>query len=76
MKRRREWWYGMACWNALSAEQQERLLTVGNLPLGYEPEGEHCQRGAEVNIETQHDVAPGPRFYCRPCAIKYLAVGR
>jgi hypothetical protein len=64
-------WWDMVCWNGLSAEQQQRLIEVGNLPMGYLPTGS-CVRGAEVAIETDHDVAPGPRFYCRPCAIDYL----
>ena len=33
-------WYGMACWNGLSADQQRRLLEWGNLPFGYTPEGD------------------------------------
>jgi hypothetical protein len=61
----------MACWNGLSADQQARLVHHGNLPLGYVPEGT-CPNGAEVGIETEHDLAPGPRFYCRRCAIEYL----
>jgi hypothetical protein len=64
-------WWNMACWNGLSHAQQRRLIEHGNLPIDYRPEGE-CQRGAEVCIETQDDAAPGPRFYCRPCAIAYL----
>jgi hypothetical protein len=63
----------MACWNALSAEQQKRLIEHGNLPFGYEPEGSACTRGAEVCVETCSDSAPGPRFYCRPCALTFLA---
>ena len=61
----------MACWNGLSPDQQARLLDWGNLPFGYEPAGE-CPRGAEVEVTTMWDEAPGPRFYCRPCAIVYL----
>jgi hypothetical protein len=64
-------WWGMFCWNGLSTEQQDRLVNWGNLPLGFQPEGE-CQRGAELTIETMYDKAPGPRFYCRRCAIKFL----
>lgn len=64
-------WWGMTCWNGLSADQQRRLIEVGNLPIDYRPEGE-CPNGAELCIETMHDKAPGPRFYCRPCAIVYL----
>lgn len=67
---RRGWW-NMACWNGLSAPQQWQLIRLGNLPLGYQPQGE-CQRGATVCIETETDEAPGPRFYCTPCAIEYL----
>lgn len=67
-------WYNLACWNGLSAAQQQRLIEHGNLPLGYRPEGD-CQHGAEVAIETAADAAPGPRFYCRPCAIADLQKG-
>jgi len=63
----------MTCWNGLSAEQQERLIKTGNLPMGYTPEGE-CSNGAEVAIECMDDRAPGPRFYCRACAVDYLNV--
>jgi hypothetical protein len=66
-------WWNMVCWNGLSEAQQARLIEVGNLPLGYRPEGS-CQRGAKVAIETDEDVAPGPRFYCLDCAIGYLAL--
>jgi len=72
----------MHCFNALSAEQQTRLIEVGNLPLGYTAEellkelGERlptaCERPASVAIECASDAAPGPRFYCRLCAIAYL----
>jgi hypothetical protein len=61
----------MACWDGLSAAQQVRLITWGNLPIDYQPEGE-CQNPATCGIETQEDAAPGPRFYCWDCAIKYL----
>lgn len=67
----RHGWWGMSCWNGLSDEQQHRLITVGNLPLGYRAEG-RCPNGAEVQIETEHDEAPGPRFYCLDCGIQYL----
>ena len=69
---RRAGWYGMACFNGLSAEQQHRVVHVGNLPWGYEPEG-LCLRGAEVEITTMWDEFPGPRFYCLGCAVAYLA---
>jgi len=64
-------WFGLRCWNGLSDAQQDRLIKVGNLPMGYRPEGS-CPRGAVVAIETEHDEAPGPRFYCQSCAIHYL----
>jgi len=67
----RKGWWGMACWNGLSSVQQSRLMTVGNLGWGYTPDGE-CPNGAEVEVTTVWDVAPGPRFYCRTCAITYL----
>lgn len=69
-------WYGMGCWNGLSTEQQERLIDVGVLAVGrWRPEGGTCDSGAEVAVETEHDVSPGPRFYCRPCAISFLQEG-
>ena len=64
-------YWGMPCWNGLSAAQQQRLIEVGNLPIGYRPEGE-CQNGAELEVTTMYDVAPGPRFFCLSCAVKYL----
>jgi hypothetical protein len=63
--------YGLTCWNGLSAEQQTRLVIHGNLPIGYHPKGD-CPNGAEVEVVTDRDTAPGPRFYCYACAIKYL----
>lgn len=64
-------WWGMACWNGLSDEQQRRLIEHGNLPINYRPQGQ-CPNGAEVAIETEDDTAPGPRFYCRACAVAHL----
>jgi hypothetical protein len=61
----------MYCWNALSTDQQEFLRTQGYLEMGYRPEGE-CPRGAAVEITTEWDEFPGPRFYCIACAIQYL----
>ena len=69
---RRDGWWNMVCWNGLSAEQQDTLITLGTLPIIYLPEGE-CITPAEVAIETRDDRAPGPRFYCRPCGAKYLS---
>lgn len=65
-------WFRMACWNGLSDAQQTRLIEDGNLPIGYEPEGSECHNGATIAVETAFDKAPGPRFYCVPCALKYL----
>lgn len=62
----------MTCWSNLSQAQQTRLIEHGNLPMGYRPEGQGCGRGATVCIETEEDLAPGPRFYCHPCAIQHL----
>jgi hypothetical protein len=64
----------MACWNGLSPDQREFLRTQGYLPLGYRPSGT-CPHGAEVAIETMVDQFPGPRFYCRECAIAFLQQG-
>jgi hypothetical protein len=63
----------MPCWNALSTAQQDRLIVVGVLPIGYQPEGDVCDKGAEMTIECENDEAPGPRFYCLPCGLEYLA---
>jgi hypothetical protein len=69
-------WWNMHCWNALSAAQQRQLIDHGNLPIGYQPEAQNgCTNPAEVMIEQQGDKAPGPRFYCRKCAILHLRVG-
>jgi hypothetical protein len=65
------YWQVMYCWNGLSAEQQQRLLKWGNLPYRYKPEGK-CPEMATVCVETIDDEAPGPRFYCYPCAVKFL----
>ena len=62
----------MACFNGLSAEQQHRVVTHGNLEWGYKPEGT-CPNGAEVEITTMYDKFPGPRFYCLDCGVGYLA---
>jgi hypothetical protein len=67
----REGWWNMACWEGLSAAQQAMLIERGTLSLGYRPEGD-CQEPASVCIETEHDAAPGPRFYCWNCGIAYL----
>ena len=72
--RRERGWWGMACWNVLSDAQQARLVEHGSLPFGYEPDGDGCGRGAQVAVETDADDAPGPRFYCLPCAVAYLAL--
>jgi hypothetical protein len=61
----------MPCWNALHPEQQDRLIEIGNLPINY-VERDPWHTGAEVAIELPDDQAPGPRFYCRPCAISLL----
>lgn len=69
-------WYEMACWNGLSTEQQQMLIDRGVLLVGrWTPEGGTCSNGAEVAIETESDLAPGPRFYCRACAVAYLTDG-
>jgi hypothetical protein len=69
--------YGMACFNALGPKQQERLVSYGNLPLGYIPRGGTCLNGAEVGLEFDSrypgERAPGPVFLCVPCARQYLA---
>lgn len=70
---RRTGWWGLACWNALSSEQQRQLIEKGYLEIFHAPEGDGCPNGAEIALERMDDVAPGPRFYCRPCAIAYLS---
>ena len=68
-----DWWGHLVCWNGLSEEQQLFLVRDGVLPYGrWTPEGGTCERGAEIEITTMYDKAPGPRFYCRLCAIKFL----
>jgi hypothetical protein len=64
--------YGLTCFNGLSEDQQTRLVVHGNLPIGYHPKGE-CHNPAQCGIETEQDRAPGPRFYCYPCGVEYLA---
>jgi hypothetical protein len=66
-------WYHMFCFNALSAEQQDFLVTRGYLPITYRPEGE-CPNGASVEVTTIWDRFPGPRFYCVTCAVSYLSM--
>lgn len=65
-------WYGLACWNGLSGAQQRQLVEVGTLAIGYEPAGP-CKNRAQVAIEADDDEAPGPRFYCWPCAAEHCA---
>lgn len=68
-------WFGLTCWNGLSADQQRTLIERGSLnafdpssiPAGW------CENGAAVAIETEHDQAPGPRFYCVACAVARLS---
>jgi hypothetical protein len=68
--------YTLFCFNALGPDQQEFLVVEGYLPMGYIPRGGTCLNGAEVGLEFASDYpgerAPGPRFYCVPCAIEYL----
>lgn len=69
-------WWGMVCWNGLSPDQQNRLITHGNLPIEWRmhlPVDPICRNGAAVAIEWRHDEAPGPRFYCLSCAALRLA---
>lgn len=67
-----DWWYAIkSCFNGLDKEQQEFVVREGYLPFGYKPKGT-CKRRPEVGIETRDDCFPGPRFYCRKCAIEYL----
>jgi hypothetical protein len=73
-ERSRDGWWGLNCWNGLSDEQQRMLIEKGNLPLGYLPAGD-CPNPAEVMVETKHDEAPGPRFYCTHCAASWLNAG-
>lgn len=61
--------WGLKCWNAMSPNHQEQLVITGKF-RGYD--GGTCSRPAEVGIETDKDVNPGPRFYCRPCGIDWL----
>jgi hypothetical protein len=68
-------YWDMHCWNALSARQQRELIERGGLDFGFVPEAEDgCPRPASLEITCIDDPAPGPRFYCTPCAIDYLSV--
>ena len=71
------WWGLLSCWNRMSLDQAERLRTTGSPATSYEPwDNPHrCDRPAEVAMQTQDEDYPGPRFYCRPCAIEYLQLG-
>ena len=70
-----DWWALIkSCFNGLSEEQQRFVVEQGYLPFGYVPEGE-CTNPVEVGIETRHDQFPGPRFYCRSCAMQFLTFG-
>lgn len=71
--RRTEGMFGMMCFNSLSAEQQDYTIRLGYLPFPWIPLGDECGSPAEVEVTTMFDKYPGPRFYCRPCAIDYLA---
>jgi hypothetical protein len=62
----------MTCWNGLAEAQQRRLIERGNLEIFSSAEGQGCKSGAKVAIEMCDDEAPGPRFYCLPCAIEEL----
>jgi hypothetical protein len=64
-------WWNLTCFNGLSPAQQVRLISYGNLPLGYKPEGT-CLNGATVAIESEVDASPGPRFYCWDCGLAYV----
>lgn len=66
-------WWGMSCWNALSKRQQRQLIERGTLEIFSKPEGDACDQAAAVMVECQDDEAPGPRFYCLPCAILFLS---
>lgn len=63
--------YGMYCFNGLSDRQKKRLVEWGNLEFGFKPDGP-CTNPAEIEIITVWDVTPGPRMYCRRCAVEYI----
>jgi hypothetical protein len=69
------WGINFHCWNGLAAWQQRKLIERGSLNA-FDPtdraRGGWCTRPAQVAIEHEDDEAPGPRFYCLPCAIAYL----
>lgn len=66
--------YGMWCFEALSAEQQRQVVEDGFLPFGWMPEGDGCDRPADVEVTTRWDRYPGPRFFCARHAVTYLCV--
>jgi hypothetical protein len=65
-------WWGMACFNGLSPDQQHDVLVRGVLEFRAVPAGD-CPNGAEVAVETMWDPTPGPRFMCLACAVAYVA---
>jgi hypothetical protein len=73
MKARREGLWAMVCFNALSAEQQDRVINHGNLAFPWIPEGDGCNNVAEVEVFTKFDRMPGPRCYCIECGVMYLS---
>jgi hypothetical protein len=49
------------------------LIERGVLEFGsWIPACDSCPNGAEVEVATMWDEAPGPRFYCRRCAVEFL----
>lgn len=67
---------GWLCWNNLSEEDQQRTIITGHPPENVEinPAGRCLDPGAvgTVAIEEAGDRAPGPRVYCRRCAVERL----
>jgi hypothetical protein len=61
--------WGMTCFNAMSEDHQKQLVVDGKF-RGYD--SWRCSNPAEIGIETDQDMNPGPRFYCRSCAIEFL----
>jgi hypothetical protein len=68
-----EWWGMTRCFNAYSERQQRQMVVDGYLAYPWTPEIEDgCTNPPEVTIETRQDEYPGPRIYCRECAIEFL----
>lgn len=67
---------GRLCWMNMSEEDQQNTIITGHPPENVEinPDGRCLEPGSvgTVAIEEAGDRAPGPRVYCRQCALDRL----